>query len=31
MPWALAVLVVLSFFTVFQRVAYARARLQGPA
>ena len=31
MPWALAVLVLLSFFTVFQRVAYARARLQGPA
>jgi CDP-diacylglycerol--glycerol-3-phosphate 3-phosphatidyltransferase len=31
MPWALAALVMLSFFTVFQRVAYARARLQGPA
>lgn len=31
MPWALAALVVLSFYTVFQRVAYARARLQGPA
>ena len=30
MPWALAALVVLSFFTVFQRVSYARARLQGP-
>lgn len=31
MPWALAALVVFSFFTVFQRVAYARSRLQGPA
>ena len=31
MPWALAALVVFSFFTVFQRVAYARARLHGPA
>jgi CDP-diacylglycerol--glycerol-3-phosphate 3-phosphatidyltransferase len=31
MPWALAGLVVLSSFTVFQRVAYARARLHGPA
>ena len=30
MPWALAALVVFSFFTVFQRVAYARARLHGP-
>jgi CDP-diacylglycerol--glycerol-3-phosphate 3-phosphatidyltransferase len=27
MPWALAVLAVLSFFTAFQRVAYARGRL----
>jgi CDP-diacylglycerol--glycerol-3-phosphate 3-phosphatidyltransferase len=31
MPWALALLVVFSFLTVFQRVAYARARLKGPA
>lgn len=31
MKWALAILVVLSWFTVFQRVAYARARLHGPA
>ena len=31
MPWALAALVVLSFFTVLQRVSYARARLHGPA
>jgi CDP-diacylglycerol--glycerol-3-phosphate 3-phosphatidyltransferase len=30
MKWALAALVVLSWFTVFQRVAYARARLHGP-
>ncbi len=31
MPWALVVLAVLSFFTAFQRVAYARSRLQGSA
>jgi CDP-diacylglycerol--glycerol-3-phosphate 3-phosphatidyltransferase len=31
MPWALAALLVLSSLTVFQRVAYARARLHGPA
>ena len=31
MPWALVLLAVLSFFTAFQRMAYARARLQGPA
>ena len=31
MPWALAALVVLSSFTVVQRVAYARARLSGSA
>jgi phosphatidylglycerophosphate synthase len=31
MPWALVVLAVLSFFTAFQRVAYARSRLLGPA
>ena len=30
MKWALAALVLLSWFTVFQRVAYARARLHGP-
>jgi CDP-diacylglycerol--glycerol-3-phosphate 3-phosphatidyltransferase len=30
MPWALVVLTVLSFFTAFQRVAYARSRLQSP-
>lgn len=29
MPWALVLLAVLSFFTAFQRVAYARPRLQG--
>lgn len=31
MPWALVLLAVLSFFTAFQRVAYARSRLLGPA
>ncbi len=31
MPRALALLLILSCFTVFQRVAYARARLHGPA
>jgi len=31
MPWALVVLAVLSFFTAFQRMSYARSRLQGPA
>lgn len=31
MPWALLLLAVLSFFTAFQRVAYARSRLQGSA
>jgi len=31
MPWALLALAVLSFFTAFQRMAYARSRLQGPA
>ena len=31
MPWALAILVVLSSFTVVQRVAYARSRLSGSA
>ena len=31
MPWALVLLAVLSFFTAFQRMAYARARLQGVA
>ena len=31
MPWALVLLAVLSFFTAFQRMAYARSRLQGPA
>ena len=31
MPWALAALAVLSFFTAFQRMGYARSRLQGPA
>jgi CDP-diacylglycerol---glycerol-3-phosphate 3-phosphatidyltransferase len=31
MPWALVLLAVLSFFTAFQRVAYARSRLQGAA
>jgi len=31
MPWALAVLVVLSSFTVVQRVTYARSRLKGSA
>ena len=28
MPWALVLLAVLSFFTAFQRMAYARSRLQ---
>ena len=31
MPWALVLLAVLSFFTAFQRMAYARSRLQGAA
>jgi CDP-diacylglycerol--glycerol-3-phosphate 3-phosphatidyltransferase len=31
MPWALMALAVLSFFTAFQRMSYAHARLQGPA
>ena len=31
MPWALVLLAVLSFFTAFQRVAYARSRLRGAA
>lgn len=31
MPWALMALAVLSFFTAFQRMAYARSRLAGPA
>jgi CDP-diacylglycerol--glycerol-3-phosphate 3-phosphatidyltransferase len=31
MPRALVLLLILSSFTVFQRVAYARARLHGPA
>ena len=31
MPWALMALAVLSFFTAFQRMSYARSRLQGPA
>ena len=31
MPWALVLLALLSFFTAFQRMAYARSRLQGIA